>query len=72
MAAIKKYFEQRQELDEVLDFLEKRSKELKKIAKISGLDKEQLDTIRKINMGEARGIDLAVLAIKKFVIKTIK
>ena len=62
--AIKKYFEQRQELDDLLDYLEKRSKELKKIAKINGLDKE--------NMGEARGIDFCVLAIKKFVIKTIK
>jgi hypothetical protein len=68
--AIKKYFEQREQLDEVLDFLEKRSKELKKIAKIT--DSLQLDAISKFNMGEARGIDFSVLAIKKFVIKTIK
>ncbi len=60
------------QLLEVIEYLKDRSETLRSDAAlkkdIKELDKHQNHIIHQFHMGEASGIDLAVLALKKFVL----
>jgi hypothetical protein len=73
MTLTQQTYNMEKQLLEVLNFLENRSSEFKQEFnlgdKVDGLDEKQSSTMRTLHMGEAQGLDLAVLAIKQFVLR---